>query len=78
MNVKEIIVKIAKQNHIKLDINNEQMTLKDVGIDSLAMMDLIFKIEAELDILIDDAELIKIKTLGDLIKTIEATLNHKK
>lgn len=78
MNVKEIIVKIAKQNHIKLDINNEQMTLKDIGIDSLAMMDLIFKIESELDILIDDAELIKIKTLGDLIKTIEATLINKK
>lgn len=77
MNQKVIstIQKIAKENRINIDINNKNTNLKELGVDSLKLMNLIFKIEEELKITIDDDKLVLIKTLGDLESTLLETLN---
>lgn len=80
MNDKEIlfvIQKVAKENKINLDINNLNVGLKEIGIDSLAMMNLIFKIETELNIQLPDEILIKIKNLEQLISAFYNEINKK-
>lgn len=64
-----IIKKVSKENNINIDINNTHITLKEAKIDSLAAMNLIIKIEEELNVCLDDETLIKIKTLDDLVNS---------
>lgn len=78
MDVQEVIKKVANENGIKLDFNKPETTLKDVGIDSLSMMDLIVKIEDRLNVRINDNDLVKIKTLKDLVDTFKETLTAQK
>ena len=63
-----VIESIAKKNNLKIDFNNYELTLKESGIDSLALLNLIFKVENELNIRIPDEKLIEIKKLGDLLE----------
>ena len=70
----DAITSVAKENNIKLDPNNMDATLKDIGIDSLAMMDLIFKVEEQLGVQLPDEVLVKIKNLNDLINAFDAIL----
>ena len=71
----ETILNVAKENNIKLDINNLNVGLKEIGIDSLSMMNLIFKIESKIGTQLDDHVLVKIKTLGELINAFETQIN---
>lgn len=64
----DVIESIAKKNSLKIDFNNYELTLKESGIDSLALLNLIFKVENELNIRIPDEKLIEIKKLGDLLE----------
>lgn len=73
--VKATIKSVAQKNNLKIDFNKTDLTLKDLGIDSLALLNLIFKVETELGVQIDDATLSQIKNLGDLIATFETTVN---
>lgn len=71
------IMKVAQANHIKLNPQNLNVTLKDIGVDSLAMMDLIFKVENELGVQLDDHILVSIKNLGDLVNAFNNALANK-
>ena len=71
----ETILNVAKENNIKLDFNNLNVGLKEIGIDSLSMMNLIFKIESKIGTQLDDHVLVKIKTLGELINAFETQIN---
>ena len=71
----ETILNVAKENNIKLDFNNLNIGLKEIGIDSLSMMNLIFKIESKIGTQLDDSVLVKIKTLGELINAFETQIN---
>ena len=71
----ETILNVAKENNIKLDFNNLNIGLKEIGIDSLSMMNLIFKIESKIGTQLDDHVLVKIKTLGELINAFETQIN---
>ncbi len=62
----DIILEVAKENNIKLNKNKLDATLKEVGIDSLATMDLIIKIEEKINVQLDDSVLMEIKTLKQL------------
>ena len=73
--VKATIKSVAQKNNLKIDFNKTDLTLKDLGIDSLALLNLIFKVETELGVQIDDATLSQIKNLGDLIAEFETTVN---
>ena len=50
----------------------EESNFKDLGIDSLDIVDLVFQIEEALDVQFEDEELLTIKTVGDLIRLVEA------
>lgn len=65
--IKKIIQQVANENSVKLDLNNPNLTLKEIGIDSLALLNLIFKVENKLGVRLEDSELVKIKNLQDLI-----------
>lgn len=68
---------VAKQNKLNIDFTNEHVTLKDIGIDSLALLNMIFKTEDILGVQLENAELIKIKNLGDLITAFKKAYANK-
>ncbi|ACI60222.1 acyl carrier protein [Ureaplasma urealyticum] len=74
VNVKDIIIKVAKENKINLNMNNLDVELKSLGIDSLSAMSLIMKIEDKIGVQLVDEKLLKIKNLGDLIMAFEDAL----
>lgn len=65
--IKKTIQEVANENNVKLNLNNPNLTLKETGIDSLALLNLIFKVETKLGARLEDDELVKIKNLQDLI-----------
>lgn len=65
--IKKTIQEVANENNVKLNLNNPNLTLKETGIDSLALLNLIFKVETKLGVRLEDDELVKIKNLQDLI-----------
>ncbi len=68
--VKEIIVD-------QLDVDEDKVTLEasiteDLGADSLDVVDLVMSFEDEFGIEISDDEVANVKTVGDIVKLIEA------
>ncbi|RCJ02775.1 acyl carrier protein, partial [Ureaplasma urealyticum] len=57
VNVKDIIIKVAKENKINLNMNNLDVELKSLGIDSLSAMSLIMKIEDKIGVKLVDEKL---------------------
>lgn len=49
-------------------------SMKDLGIDSLDLVEMILKVEEKYDLVFEDAELLALKTMGD----IEALIKNKK
>lgn len=47
------------------------MTFKDLGIDSLDLVDLVFELEEEIGVQFEDDELLKLKTVQDLLDLIQ-------
>jgi acyl carrier protein len=61
----------------QLDVEEDAVTLEasiadDLGADSLDVVDLVMSIEESFDIEIPDEEVENIKTVGDIVKFIEA------
>ncbi|AAF30918.1 acyl carrier protein [Ureaplasma parvum] len=74
INIKDLIMKIAKENKIALNMDNLNIELKSLGIDSLSAMNLIMKIEDQIGVQLPDEKLLKIKNLRDLINAFEDVL----
>ena len=68
--VKEIIVDQldADEN----DVTQDASITDDLGADSLDVVDLVMSIEEEFDIEVPDEEVANMKTVGDIVKFIEA------
>lgn len=67
--VKEII---AKQLNKSVDeLTNEKEIVKDLGADSLDVVEMVMNIEEECDVSIPDDVLANIKTVGDIINLIQ-------
>ena len=47
------------------------MAFKDLGIDSLDLVDLVFELEEEIGVQFEDEELLELKTIQDLLTLIE-------
>ena len=75
----EKIRKIAKEQKLNVDLSiaNKDKSLKELGLDSLAVIGVIVKLENELNIYISDETLGKIQTLDQLVTAIEETINKK-
>lgn len=70
--MKEKIIKIIQNNTLnKNEINLESKLMEDLEIDFLQMMDIIIQIERECNVKILYYKLKNIKTVNDLLKSIE-------
>lgn len=75
-----IFEKIKKLLAEQLDADENDMTMdtdiaKDLGADSLDVVELLMSIEDEFDIEIPDEEIENIKTIGDLTEYIQNNSN---
>jgi len=71
-------IRTALAQHLKRDVGQIHLHDKlreDLGVDSLAMIELLFKIEDAFDLEIPDDDLSKIVTVGDVIAYVEARLD---
>ncbi len=63
---------------IKKFLNNKNLKLEDnlrnLGIDSLDLLDLILEAEDKFDIRIEDDELLNLETINDVVKVIKTKL----
>ena len=62
----------------ELQIDENDITLEaelagDLGINSLELADLVYSCEEKFDITIDDEDLHKFRTVGDVVKYLEET-----
>ena len=75
----ETIVREAFTQQAKLPPEKIALTAsirRDLGIDSLDIVELMFELEKRFEIVIPDEDLLKIVTVGDLITYLEQKLNH--
>ena len=64
---------IAKQLNISQDIVTEEKEIvKDLGADSLDVVEMLMNLEEEFGIVVPEEEAVNIKTVGDIIKLIES------
>lgn len=61
----------------QLEVNEDEITLdtlivEDLGADSLDVVDLIMTLEDEFEIEVPDEDVENIKTVGDIVKYVEA------
>lgn len=64
---------IAKQIGLdKSRITLESDIIKDLGLDSLGVVELVMEIEDEYGLVADDDTVATLKTVGDVVKYIEA------
>lgn len=64
----------------QFDVEEDKVTMEasitdDLGADSLDVVDLVMAIEGEFDIEIPDEAVENIKTVGDIVKYVEANKN---
>ena len=67
-------IRAALAEHLKKDVSKIQLQSdlrKDLGLDSLAMIELLFKIEEAFDLEIPNDDLSQITTVGDVINYVE-------
>jgi acyl carrier protein len=67
-------IRAALAEHLKRDVSKVQLQddlRKDLGLDSLAMIELLFKIEEAFDLEIPNDDLSQITTVGDVIAYVE-------
>ncbi len=68
-------IRTALAEHLKRDVSaiRPSASLRDdLGLDSLAMIELLFKIEETFDLEIPNEDLLKLNTVGDVTAYIEA------
>ena len=63
----------------QLDVEEEKVTMDasitdDLGADSLDVVDLVMSLEEEFDVEIPDNQVENIKTVGDIVRYIEANV----
>ncbi len=72
-------IRVALAEHLKRDVSKVQPQddlKKDLGLDSLAMIELLFKIEETFDLEIPNDDLSQITTVGDVIAYVERRLGN--
>jgi acyl carrier protein len=79
MDLKEIESKVKDVLVESLDVEEEKITMDsnlidDLDIDSLELVDLTMEFENEFDIEIEDDQVEKIKTVGDIVNLIKEKL----
>ena len=69
----KILELISKQLNKPIEeITEDKEFVKDLGADSLDIVEMFMSLEDEYNITVSDDEAVKIKTIGDVIKLIES------
>lgn len=72
MDKNKILELIANQLNKSVDeLTEDKEFVKDLGADSLDIVEMFMSLEDEYNITVSDEEAVKIKTIGDVIKLIE-------
>lgn len=67
--IKELIAK--QLNKPVSEITDEKEIVKDLGADSLDVMEMLMNLEEEFNITVPEDDAMGIKTVGDIVKLIE-------
>ena len=67
--VKELIAQ--QLNKPVEDITDEKEIVKDLGADSLDVVEMLMSLEEEFETTVSEEDAVNIKTVGDIIKVIE-------
>ena len=70
--LEEIIRRFAPKHRRETPLTEETRLVDDAGIDSPRMIDIVLEIEDRLGLTIEDDEVHKVTTFGDLVRLIEA------
>ncbi len=66
---------IAKQLNISPEVVTEEKEIvKDLGADSLDVVEMLMNLEEAYSVTIPDEDAIKIKTVGDIVKALEGII----
>lgn len=64
------------KERLESKLNGKELTpdssFKDLGIDSLDLVDLVFELEEEIGVEFEDEELLKLKTVQDLLDLLSS------
>lgn len=75
MNRQEILEKVVELVNDTLDVDNvelnEDTNLKDLGADSFDLLELVTALEDEFELTMDDEDVEKIVTVGQVVDAIE-------
>ena len=71
-NLEKLSTIITDQLNINDVVITEDTTLEDLGADSLALVELVMSVEEEFEIQIEDEDMEKFKTVGDVLDYIES------
>lgn len=75
MNRQEILEKVVELVNDTLDVDNvelnEDTNLKDLGADSFDLLELVTALEDEFELTMDDDDVEKIATIGQVVDAIE-------
>ena len=71
-NLEKLATIIADQLGVDESNINEDTTLEDLGADSLALVELVMSVEEEFEIQIEDEDMEKFKSVGDVLDYIES------
>lgn len=68
----KVVELISKQlNKPVEDISNDKEIVKDLGADSLDVVEMLMSLEEEFNISVPEEDAVNIKTVGDIINLIE-------
>lgn len=68
--IKELIAK--QLNKPVSEVTDEKEVVKDLGADSLDVMEMLMNLEEEFNITVPEDDAVNIKTVGDIVKLIES------
>lgn len=71
-NLEKLATIIADQLNVEESTISEDTTLEDLGADSLALVELVMSVEEEFEIQIEDEDMEKFKSVGDVLDYIES------
>ena len=82
MNEKRDLLELFKDIALRVDKRalphvTRTSKIADLGIDSLAIMQIVGELETELEIMIPDEDLVEIVTVGDLCDKVASRLDKK-
>ena len=73
--LKEMIAVVDEELAKTANVSDNMEIREGLGLDSLQIVELLFEIEEQLDVKIEDEEAQKLRTVGSLLDIIEAKLS---